>query len=65
MNKLQAIAQAMAICDKNDLLNASSLEYEIVTEVIISKIERLGPEKGLKEIEKTKNFLKDQIKIMT
>jgi hypothetical protein len=48
MNKLKAIAQAMAIFDKNDLLNAGSLEYEIVTEVIFSKIERLGPEKALK-----------------
>jgi hypothetical protein len=48
MNKLKAIAQAMAILYENDLLNADSLESEIVMEVIFSKIERLGPEKARK-----------------
>ena len=47
MNKLQAIAQAMALLNKKSHLKQGSKEYKIVKKIVSNKIDRFGPEGAL------------------
>ena len=61
MNKLQAIAQAMAMLNIESRLKQGSKEYKIVKKVVSDKIDRFGPEGALEEIKRSMPRLLDQI----
>ena len=61
MNKLQAIAQAMALLNKKSRLRQGSKEYKIVKRVVADKIDRFGPEGALDDIKRNMTHLLDQI----
>jgi hypothetical protein len=61
MNKLQAIAQAMALLNKKGRLKQGSKEYKIVKKMVSDKIDRFGPEGALEDIKSNLTLLLDRI----
>ena len=64
MNKFQAMARIMAILNKDGQLKPGTREYKVARELASAKIERLGPEKALAQVEKWRGHILDQIKMM-
>lgn len=64
MNKFQAMAQAMALLNEDDLLKPGSKAYKIVRKMISDTIDSLGPDAAIVKIRDTKADLLTQIKIM-
>jgi hypothetical protein len=61
MNRLQAMAQAMALLNKKSRLKQGSKEYKIVKKLVFDKIDRFGPEGALEDIKRNMTHLLDQI----
>lgn len=61
MNKLQGIAQAMALLDKDGRLKQGSKEYKAVRKMISDEIDRFGPEGALDKIRGNLTRLLDKI----
>jgi hypothetical protein len=64
MNKFQAMARIMAILNEGGQLKPGTQEYKIARKLVSGKIDRLGPEAALAQVEKWRGHLLDQIKIM-
>lgn len=64
MNKFQAMARIMALLNKDGQLKPGSQEYKIARNLISDKIDRLGPEAALAQVEKWRGHILDQIKMM-
>jgi hypothetical protein len=64
MNKFQAMARIMAILNKDGQLKPGAQEYKIARKIVSDKIDRLGPEAALAQVEKWRGHILDQIKMM-
>ena len=64
MNKFQAMARIMAILNENGQVKPGTREYQIARKLVSGKIDRLGPEMALAQVEKWRGHLLDQIKMM-
>ena len=64
MNKFQAMAQIMSLLNRDDLLKPGSHVYKIVRRMVSEKIDRLGPDRAVADVLKTRTELLDKIKIL-
>ena len=64
MNRFQAMARIMAILNKDGQLKPGTQEYKIARQMVSDKIDRLGPEAALAQVEKWRGHILDQIKMM-
>jgi hypothetical protein len=63
--KSETLLAAMRIINRGGIVIPGSREHRIVTDVISSKIDSLGPEEALKEVEEIKEPLIAQMEQMT
>ncbi|MGD9311011.1 MAG: hypothetical protein PVG51_17840 [Desulfosarcina sp.] len=64
MNRFQAMAQIMAMLNKDGSLKPGTKLYKTVREMVTDKIDRLGPEAAAKEVQAKKAHFLHQIKIL-
>jgi len=64
MNKFQAMARIMAILNNDGQLKPGTDEYKIARKMISDKIDRLGPDTALAQVEKWRGHILDHIKMM-
>jgi hypothetical protein len=65
MNRFQAMAQTMAMLCEGGHLKQGTAEYKLARKLIAGKIDRLGPEATIEQVEKWRGHLLDQIDIMS
>lgn len=65
MNKFQAMAQIMSVLNHDNRLKPGSQVYKVVRRMVTDKIDRLGPEGAMKEVNRNKTQLLDQIRILS
>lgn len=65
MNKFQAMARIMALLNEDYDLKPGSREFKLARKMISYKIDRLGPEGAMVQIEDTKAHLMAQIQVLT
>lgn len=61
MNRFQAMAQIMAMLNEDHRLEPGSRKFKVVRQMIASKIDRLGPEGALTQVQDTRAHLIAQI----
>ena len=64
MNRFQAMAQIMAMLNKDGSLKPGTKLYKTVRETISDKIDRLGAEAAFREVRAKKAHFLDQIRIL-
>jgi hypothetical protein len=64
MNRFQAMAQIMAMLDKDGSLKPGTNLYKTVRKMVSDKIDRLGPEAAFREVRAKKAHFLDQIRIL-
>jgi hypothetical protein len=65
MNKFQAMAQIMAILCEDGLLKRGTRNYKLARKLISSKIDRLGPDAALAQVESWRGRVEEQVDIMS
>ncbi len=63
MNKFQAMAQVMAIFCEDGQLKPGTREYKVARKLVSEKIDSLGPEAALKQAERWKGKMFDEIRL--
>jgi hypothetical protein len=61
MDKSNAMKTIMTILNEDGLIFPGCRAYEIVTEYIAFKIDRMGPERALEDVKHTKEHMMAQI----
>ena len=65
MDKFEVLSEALKIIDPKNTVTPGSLARNVIMKVIFSKVDKLGPEETLKEINRTKAHLIGQVGQMT